>query len=112
VVFGKGGDLLLKYVPVSLEPDLSGDRRNVVRCCDRNLVSARLRPEDLGRSNPVPAYYSAFLPGVDRTAPGYIERVRNLGALSGLRIVGMPIEEPLFATAFGAYWSGAYDHFT
>jgi hypothetical protein len=53
-----------------------------------------------------------FLMGVEWTAPGYIERVWNLPALSGLSIASMPIEELLFAAAFGAYWSGMYDHFT
>ena len=57
-------------------------------------------------------YYAVFLFGVEWTAPGYIERVWNLGALSGFRVSGMPIEELLFAAAFGAYWSGVYDHFT
>lgn len=58
------------------------------------------------------AYYAVFLIGVEWTAPGYIERVWNLGALSGLGIAGMPIEEFLFAAAFGAYWSSVYDHFS
>jgi hypothetical protein len=58
------------------------------------------------------AFYAVLLLGVEWTAPGYIERVWNLGALSGLRVAGMPIEELLFAAAFGAYWSGVYDHFT
>jgi hypothetical protein len=57
-------------------------------------------------------YYSLFLLGVEYTAPGYIERVWNLPALSGLRIAGMPLEELLFAAAFGAYWSGVYEHVT
>ena len=58
------------------------------------------------------AYYSVFLLGLEWTAPGYIGRVWNLGALSGLNVLGMPLEELLFAAAFGAYWSGVYDHFT
>jgi hypothetical protein len=58
------------------------------------------------------AYYAVFLLGVEWTAPGYIERVWNLDALSGLGVGGMPIEELLFAAAFGACWSGVYDHFT
>ena len=58
------------------------------------------------------AYYSVFLLGLEWTAPGYIARVWNLDALSGLNIFGMPLEELLFAAAFGAYWSGVYDHFT
>lgn len=58
------------------------------------------------------AFYTVLLLGLEWTAPGYIERVWNLGALSGLRVAGMPLEELLFAAAFGAYWSGVYDHFT
>jgi hypothetical protein len=57
-------------------------------------------------------YYMLFLMGLEVTAPGYIERVWNLAALSGLSVAGMPIEELLFAAAFGAYWAGVYDHFT
>lgn len=58
------------------------------------------------------AYYVVFLLGVEWTAPGYIERVWNMAALSNLTVFGMPIEELLFAAAFGAYWSGIYEHFT
>jgi hypothetical protein len=57
-------------------------------------------------------YYSLFLMGVEWTAPGYIERVWNFRALSGFRVGPLPIEELLFAAAFGAYWSGVYEHFT
>lgn len=58
------------------------------------------------------AYYTLFLLGLEWTSPGYIERVWNLPALSGLEIAGLPIEELLFAMAFGAYWSSVYEHFT
>jgi hypothetical protein len=57
-------------------------------------------------------YYTLFLLGLERTAPGYIDRVWNLAALSGLSVAGLPIEELLFAAAFGTYWAGVYDHFT
>ena len=58
-------------------------------------------------------FYTVFLLGLEWTAtPGYIERVWNLPALSGIAIAGLPIEELLFAAAFGAYWSGVYEHFT
>lgn len=57
-------------------------------------------------------YYTLFLLGLEWTAPGYIERVWNLAALSGLNVGGFPIEELLFAAAFGGYWAGVYDHFT
>lgn len=57
-------------------------------------------------------YYAIFLLGLEWTAPGYIERVWNLASLSGLSIAGLPVEELLFAAAFGAYWSSVYEHFT
>jgi hypothetical protein len=57
-------------------------------------------------------YYLLFLLGLESTAPGYIERVWNVQALSGVRVLGIPLEELLFAAAFGAYWSGVYEHFT
>jgi hypothetical protein len=58
------------------------------------------------------AYYVLFLLGVEVTAAGYIERVWNLPALSGVRVLGIPMEELLFAAAFGAYWSAVYEHVT
>ena len=42
-----------------------------------------------------------------------IERVWNLNALSGIRILGSPLDELLlFAISFGMYWTGVYEHFT
>jgi hypothetical protein len=57
------------------------------------------------------AYYSVFLAALVWSAPGYIERVWNLDALSGVVVLYMPLEEILFALAFGLYWSGVYEHF-
>ena len=57
-------------------------------------------------------YYVVFLAGLSLSTPGYIERVWNMDALTGLAVAGMPIEELLFAFTFGAYWSGVYEHFT
>lgn len=57
-------------------------------------------------------YYFLFLRGLEWLSPGYIARVWNLPALSGLEVFAMPVEELLFAFAFGMYWSGVYEHFT
>ena len=80
------------------------------------IATVVCRP-DLGRKTWVGgllflSYYVIFLLGLEWTAPGYIARVWNLAALSGLNLFGMPVEELLFAMAFGAYWSGVYEHFT
>ena len=56
--------------------------------------------------------YTIFLLGLKWTAPGYIEQVWNLKALSGIVIYGLPLEELLFGFAFGLIWSGIYEHFT
>ncbi|GAV20640.1 hypothetical protein MMIC_P1612 [Mariprofundus micogutta] len=57
-------------------------------------------------------YYAVFLAGLEWSAPGYIDRVWNLAALSGWSLGFMPVEELLFAIGFGMYWSGVYEHFT
>lgn len=58
------------------------------------------------------AYYAMFTFGLVLTAPGYIEQVWNLPALSGVLPLGVPIEELLFGFSFGLFWSGVYEHLT
>ncbi len=58
------------------------------------------------------AYYVLFLLGLEWSAPGYIARVWNLEALSGMRLGVIPLEELLFAFAFGMCWAGLYEHVT
>lgn len=42
--------------------------------------------------------------------PGYVDRVWNLSRLSGILILGIPLEELLFAFTFGMMWSSIYEH--
>lgn len=44
--------------------------------------------------------------------PGYVEQVWNLKDISGILILGIPLEELLFAFGFGFFWSGVYEHMT
>lgn len=44
--------------------------------------------------------------------PGYVESVWNLKAISGIRLVGVPLEELMFGFTFGLYWSSVYEHLT
>jgi hypothetical protein len=44
--------------------------------------------------------------------PGYVEKVWNLSAISKVLIVGIPLEELMFAFSFGFFWSSIYEHFT
>jgi len=57
-------------------------------------------------------YYLVFMLALKWLVPGYIEAVWNLKALSGVVLDSIPLEEMLFAFAFGAYWAGVYEHFT
>lgn len=57
-------------------------------------------------------YYSLFVLGLEWLSPGYVERVWNLGDLTGIVLGPIPLEELAFALAFGMFWSGVYDHYT
>lgn len=57
-------------------------------------------------------YYTVFLLALEGSAPGYIGRVWNLEALSGVLVGPLPLEELLFAVTFGLYWAGIYEHAT
>src|SRR3989344_7537966 len=43
--------------------------------------------------------------------PGYVEQVWRLDVISGILIVGIPLEELMFAFSFGFLWSSIYEHF-
>ena len=43
--------------------------------------------------------------------PGFVLKVWNLSALSGILIIGVPLEEIIFAFTFGMLWSSVYEHF-
>src|SRR5574338_223804 len=58
------------------------------------------------------ALYALFMALLIGFAPGYIDRVWNLPALTGIRPAGIPLEELTFGFAFGTYWAGIYEHFT
>lgn len=72
---------------------------------------------DLGKKMLVSAvlflilYYVYFLT-LNVIAPGYVEAVWNLKAISGILITGVPLEELAYAFVFGFYWSSLYEHLT
>lgn len=51
-------------------------------------------------------YFGSILPFY----PQYVELYWNLDNLTHILILGVPIEELLFAFTFGMYWSGLYEH--
>lgn len=44
--------------------------------------------------------------------PGYVEKVWNLSAISGVLILWIPLEELMFALGLGFFWSSVYEHLT
>jgi len=42
--------------------------------------------------------------------PSLVQKVWNLSAISGILLLGVPIEELLFAFTFGIFWSSVYEH--
>lgn len=56
------------------------------------------------------AYYFVFFLALEASSPGYARQVWNLPDISGILLLGIPLEELLFAFAFGLYWSGVYEH--
>lgn len=57
-------------------------------------------------------YFIVFLIGFVWVFPGYVKEVWNLPAISGILVVGVPIEELLFAASLGSMWSSVYEHFS
>ena len=51
-------------------------------------------------------YFGSILPFY----PDYVQLYWNLDALSQVLILGIPLEELLFAFTFGMYWSSLYEH--
>lgn len=51
-------------------------------------------------------YFGSILPFY----PQYVELFWNLDNLTHILVLGIPIEELLFAFTFGMYWSGLYEH--
>lgn len=44
--------------------------------------------------------------------PGYVDSVWNISDISGVLILGIPIEELMFAFGLGFFWSSVYEHVT
>jgi len=58
------------------------------------------------------AFYFVYFLTLVIAYPGYVATVWNLEAISGILFLGIPLEELLFAFAFGFLWSSIYEHIT
>ncbi len=55
-------------------------------------------------------FYFIFFLTLVLAYPDYVHQVWNLPALSGILILGVPLEELMFAAGFGFLWSSIYEH--
>lgn len=58
------------------------------------------------------AIYFLFFIIFNRIFPGYTEEVWNLKEISAVLILGVPLEELVFAYVLGLMWSSVYEHLT
>ncbi|HLE49691.1 MAG TPA: lycopene cyclase domain-containing protein [Patescibacteria group bacterium] len=81
------------------------------------LATAWCRP-DLGEAIKKGAllfaglYFAVFWITFVLLFPGYVPMYWKLSNLTGILILGVPIEELLFAGSLGAMWGGLYEHLT
>lgn len=54
--------------------------------------------------------YFVFFISFNLAYPDIVYSIWNLNALSGILIVGIPLEELIFAFTFGMMWSSVYEH--
>jgi hypothetical protein len=76
----------------------------------RIIVRPDLKKQTLAGGIMFLCYYTVAFKCFDLLAPGYITRVWNLANLSGIMLIGLPIEEFYWGISFGCYASGLYEH--
>ena len=55
-------------------------------------------------------FYFVFFFTLVASYPDFVGKVWNLSAISGILILGVPLEELIFAWALGWLWSSVYEH--
>lgn len=56
------------------------------------------------------AIYFVFFLIFDLAYPGLVQQIWNLSAISRILLLGVPLEELMFAFTFGMVWSSVYEH--
>ncbi len=57
-------------------------------------------------------FYFLYFSTLNLVYPGYVEQVWNFSTISGIIILGVPLEELMFAFGIGFFWSSIYEHIT
>jgi len=103
-------------VALLLTTDLNPLHSSIIAMIFGGLATWYCRP-DLKKKMIVSAliflgFYFFYFLTLIAISPGYVEQVWNLEAISGILIIGIPLEELLFALSFGFIWSSIYEHLT
>ena len=101
-------------IALLLTTDLNPLHSSIIAMIVGGLATWYCRP-DLKKKMIVSAFiflglYFLYFLTLIAISPGYVEQVWNLEAISGILIMGIPLEELLFALSFGFIWSSIYEH--
>jgi hypothetical protein len=69
-----------------------------------------LMPKMAGSAFWFVGFYFAYLLTLVAIYPDYVRLVWNLPAISGVLVLGIPVEELAFAFSLGFLWSSVYEH--
>jgi len=58
------------------------------------------------------AIYFVYFLTLNLAFPDYVQQVWNFSTISGILILGVPLEELMFAFSLGFLWSSVYEHIT
>lgn len=101
---------LILYVTTSMNPIYSGIIAMFVGGIAAVLCRPDLKKKILVGSITFLLLYFVFFLFFTLAYPGIVYKVWNLAALSGILIVGVPLEELLYALTTGMLWSSVYEH--
>lgn len=98
------------YVFTTLNPIYSASIAMIIGAFVATLCRPDLKKKIFLGSLLFLALYFAFFLSFNLFYPGIVEQVWNLQGISGILILGVPLEELMFALTFGALWSSYYEH--
>lgn len=102
----------LVFIPIlfgSNQPMLAGVVALLAGVAARWIAHPELRRKTIVGGLLFTVYYGLFLAILGLMAPGYLQRTWTHSA--GPLLLGVPIDEFLFAISFGMFWSGLYEQF-
>ncbi|MBI2547291.1 MAG: hypothetical protein HYW23_02485 [Candidatus Aenigmarchaeota archaeon] len=100
----------LLYFFTNFNPIYSGAIASVLGAIATYFCRPDLVREMLGGGALFLILYFSFFLMLHLIFPDFIDSTWNFGAISGIKIFGVPAEELMFALTFGMFWSSFYEH--